>query len=100
MTEQDKNEFKEILKGYQDNTDALIKKLSEESKEEIKHYMGALSESHQHTIDAIKEDTKDVPEIKRMVTMMFENMGKQEIDIEVLKESVRDHERRLQKVER
>ena len=89
MTKEDKEEI-----------NALIKSLKEESDKEIKHYIGALTESHQHTIDAITEQTKDIPEIKRTVDMIFENMGKQEVDIEVLKESVRDHERRLQKIER
>lgn len=89
MTKKDKEEI-----------NALIKSLKEESDKEIKHYIGALTESHQHTIDAIAEQTRDIPEIKRTVDMIFENMGKQEVDIEVLKESARDHERRLQKVER
>lgn len=115
MTTKDKEEFKAIIKEYQNNTDLLVEKLAKESKDstdalverlnektkqEIEHYIGALSESHQHTLDAIKEQTDDIPEIKRMVGIMFENMGKQEVEIVVLKESARDHERRLQKIER
>ncbi len=81
-------------------TKEYIKKILGESKEETNRYIGALSEGHQHTLDAILENTEGQQEANEKIDMMFEHMGKQEVDIAVLKESARDHERRLQKIER
>lgn len=104
MTKKDKEEINALVKRLQEesrkSTDALVEKLNKKSEQKMEHYIGALTESHQHTLDAITEQTRDIPEIKRMVGIMFENMGKQEVEIAVIKESVRDHERRLHKVER
>lgn len=100
MTKEDKEEFRGILKEYQNNTDTLVKKLKEESVKEMKHYIGGLQEDYNWKVEAILENTKGQQVANEKVDIMFDNMGKQEVDIEVLKESARDHERRLQKIER
>ena len=61
--------------------EVLIKRLRKESDKEIKHYIGGLMEQYNWNLEAINENLKDVPEIKRMVNIMFEHMGLQEMDI-------------------
>lgn len=77
----------------------LVVDLQKKSEEKTERYIGAMMENHQHTLDAISENTKDIPKMKEMIDIMFENMGKQEGDIEMLKDAYQNHEERLQKVE-
>jgi len=110
MTEEEKQYFKKLVSDLQKKSDKLVAKSRAEtallianSSEEMQRYIGALMEQYKWDMDAIRENLhailKDVPEMKRMITIMFENMGKQEGDIEMLKEAYQNHEERLQKVE-
>lgn len=78
--------------------EVLIKRLRKESDKEIKHYVGGLMEQYNWNLEAINENLKDVPEIKRMVNVMFEHMGLQEMDIALLKETAHRTKKRFQKL--
>ncbi len=58
-----------------------------ESEERTQRYIGALKEDHQWTLDAIKENTQDIPEMKQKIDIMFEQIANQEVDITILKEA-------------
>ena len=68
----------------QDEKHALWEK---ESEERTQRYIGALKEDHQWTLDAIHENTKDIPEMKQKIDIMFEQIANQEVDITMLKEA-------------
>lgn len=70
-------------------------KLSDEFKREI----GAFKEDIDHKLDAVLEYVKDVPNIAEKQDMMFETIGNMAEDVTIIKESVKDHEVRLQKLE-
>ncbi|OGY31609.1 MAG: hypothetical protein A3C02_02480 [Candidatus Andersenbacteria bacterium RIFCSPHIGHO2_02_FULL_45_11] len=58
-----------------------------ESEERTQRYIGAFKEDHTWTLKAIEENTKDIPEMKEKIDIMFENMATQEVDITMLKEA-------------
>jgi hypothetical protein len=103
MTSQDKKYFEELITKLQKEsrleTDELVAKLQKDSDEEIKHYIGGLMEQYNWNLEAILENTRDLPRMREKIDMLFENMGLQEVDITILKEAVRDHAKRLEKIE-
>jgi gas vesicle protein len=50
-------------------------------------------------LPAIKEQLAILPEIKETQDMMFDTIGEMAEDITIIKEDVKDHEQRLQKIE-
>ena len=67
--------------------------------EEFKREVGAFKEDIDHKLDAVLEFVKDVPEIKKKQDIMFDQMGAMAEDVAIIKEAVKDHEVRLQKLE-
>ncbi|MFH1354359.1 MAG: hypothetical protein ABIH36_03655 [bacterium] len=106
----DRKEFKKILDGQQEKTEL---------------YIGALKEDFDHKLDAVLEYVKDVPvikakqdamsdemsemketqsamigemsEMKETQSAMFDKVGEMAEDVVIIRESVEDHERRLQR---
>lgn len=87
------------LNDYQQQTKQYIDNQTKKSDERIERYIGAVTQDFQHKMDAVLEYVKDIPAIKERQEMMFETMGEMAEDITVIKESVKDHEHRLQKLE-
>lgn len=74
-------------------------RIAADAEARTKRYVGALQEDFNHKLEAIQEAVQTVPEIKRTVDLTFEKVGEITVDLEVLKEVVKDHEKRLQKLE-
>ena len=90
--------IEKLKKEGQIETNELIEKLKKESEKEMKHYIGGLMEQYKWNMDAIKENLQDILEIKRMVAIMFEHMGLQEMDIALLKETAQRTKKKFQKL--
>lgn len=80
----DKVELRKILGGQQEQTERCL---------------GSLKEDFDHKLDAVLEYVKDMPAIMDKQDVMFDKMGAMAEDITVIKETVKDHEWRLQKIE-
>lgn len=113
MTSEEKQYIEDLVKRLSDASDAkteklkkdstvetnkLVKKLQKESKKEMEHYIGALMEQYKWDLAAILENTKGTPAMYEKVEILFENMGKQEIDIAILKEAVLKHKKKFERL--
>ena len=70
-----------------------------EVTEKTERYIGALKEDFDHKLDVVLELVQDIPAIKTKLDLTFEKVGELAVDMEVVKEAVKDHEHRLQKLE-
>lgn len=103
------------------------KEIEEILTEHTDRYIGALKEDFDHKIDAVLEYVKDIPQMKEdiavlkedvsglkedvsvlkndvgamkpMLNATFEKVGEIAEAVTVIKETVKDHERRLQRLE-
>lgn len=89
-----------------ENTDTQIKKVAkgltkriDDQAEESRRYLGSLKEFYNDKLDTILEVVKSLLPMKEQVNIMFEHTGQQEMDITMVKESVQDHEHRIEKLE-
>lgn len=93
----------EYIKGVvvqeREQTEKYVNGVLKKQQETTERYVGGLKEDFGHKLDAVMEYVKDIPAIKEKQDMMFEQMGQMAVDIEVIKETVKGHEPRLQKVE-
>ncbi len=69
------------------------------SDERMQRYIGGLKEDFDHKLGAVLEFVKDVPRIKQKLDATFDKVGEIAVDVEVIKEAAKDHERRLQRLE-
>lgn len=76
-----------------------LKELLVQQQERTERYLGTLKEDFDHKLNAVLESVKDVPAIKEKVDLTFEKVGEIAIDTEVIKEAIKDHEHRLQRIE-
>ena len=105
-TEKTINAFREDVDKKFTETDKTIRSFRKdvdkkfiEQKEQTERYIGSLKEDFDHKLDVVFEYIKDIPGIKQQQNMMFEQMGRMMEDITVIKETVKDHEVRMQKHE-
>lgn len=100
-TQQEKTEkyVTGVLAKQEEKTERHIEGVLKKQQETTERYIGGLKEDFDHKLDVVMEYVKDIPAIKEKQDMMFEQMGQMAVDIEVIKETVKDHEQRLQKVE-
>lgn len=70
-------------------------RVAKESDERMQRYVGGLKEDFDHKVDTVLEYVEDVSEIKQTVDLTFEKVGEIAVDLEVVKEAVKDHEQRL-----
>jgi hypothetical protein len=87
-----KNEVEQLLARQAD-------RVTKESDKRMKDYIGALKEDSDHKLAAIMEYVKDVPAIKEKQDVMFDKIGDMATDVVVIKDTVQNHERRLQRLE-
>lgn len=87
--------------------------VAKESDERIQLYIGGLKEDFDHKLDAVVEYVQDIPKIKEDVNVLqkdiaemkpkldatFEKVSEIAVDTEVIMESLKNHERRLQQLE-
>ncbi len=76
-----------------------LRKILGEQREQTERYLGSLKEDFDHKLDAVLEYVKDMPTILNKQDIMFDKIGEMAEDITVIKETVKDHERRLQRLE-
>lgn len=101
--------FEKIDKRFEisdENTDSRIKKVVraltkriDDQAEESRRYMGALKESWDSKFEAVIEMLRSISERNEKIDIMFEHMGKQEVDISITKEAARNHEQRIKNLE-
>lgn len=102
----EEKKLREILDDYQAQTDRTLNTYQMQTdqkidglKDDIERYIGVLKEDFDHQLQTVLEYVKDVPAIKEKQDIMFDQMGVMTEDIAVIKEAVKDHEVRLQKIE-
>ena len=78
------------------NKDELESVLNKQS-EKTELYLVALKEDFDHKVNSILEVVNDLPNIKSKVDLTFDKVGEIASDVEVIKETVKDHEVRLQR---
>jgi len=125
MTPQDKEELKQLIS---ENNQALIKEfdrkldirfaqhdekldkrfsqydkkigtLYNKFKEESDHKLEALIEHHDEKFNTIMEYVQDIPEIKHKLDVVFNQVGELTVKVEVIGQTVQNHEQRIQKLE-
>lgn len=65
----------------------------------MKRYIGGLKEDFDGKFDTVMEYVVEIPALKEKQDMMFEKMGEMAENITIIKETVKDHEVRLQRLE-
>ena len=74
-------------------------RVAQESDERMKVYIGGLKEDFDSKLDTIMEYVADIPAIKEKQEVMFDTIGEIAEDVTILKEAVKDHAVRLQRLE-
>lgn len=69
------------------------------AEKQFERYVGALKEDFDSKLDTVLEQTKAIPEMQQTLNATFEEVGKLRVDMEVVKETIKDHEQQLQKLE-
>lgn len=95
LSEKSDAKIEQLKKESTEETSGLIERLKKESDKEMKHYIGGLMEQYKWDMAAILENTKGQQAANEKIDIMFENMGKQEVDIAILKETVLSHKQKF-----
>ena len=70
-----------------------------QSDERMQRYIGGLKEDFDHKLDTVLEYVQDIPVMKQKLDATFEAVGALTVDVEVIKDAIKDHELRLQRLE-
>lgn len=93
-------ELTKLLKRQATQTaEVAVSKSVSESEQRMQRYIGVIKKDFDHKIDMVLELVQDIPAIKTKLDLTFVKVGEIAIDVEVIKETVKDHEVRLQKLE-
>jgi len=76
-----------------------IKKLLIEQHEDTQRYLGAMQEHYDGKIAGVMELVQDIPAIKEKVDLTFDKVGEIAVDVEVVKEVIKDHSRSIAKLQ-
>lgn len=101
----------------EEKLEALLKRqaemVSEQAQQQSEKYLGALKQDFDRKLDAVLEALQPMAAMQEKITNVeetvnemapildatFEKVGELAIEMETIKENLRDHEQRLQKVE-
>lgn len=75
--------------------DERFERWSQESDERMQRYVGALKEDFNNKLQTVLEYVKDVPEIKRVLDLTFEEVGRLRVDMESVKFAINDLQQRV-----
>jgi hypothetical protein len=87
------------LSAQEKKFEVFVKKQMEQQRKEFEHYTGVLAEDFDHKLQAVAESVQVLPEMQETLNATFEKVGEISVDVEVIKETIQDHERRLQHLE-
>ncbi len=107
--------FKKYVDKISADADKRVQRLSIEAEERTQLYFQAAEARFSDKLESVRSDlaskiddvndkvetilTTEIPEIKRKIDLTFEKVGEIAVDVEVIKETVKDHEVRIQRLE-
>lgn len=76
-----------------------LRQLFQEQQQQTEWYLGTLKEDFDEKLQTVLEQTKVIPEIQRTLNATFDEVGKLRVDMESVKDVIKDHSQRLQEIE-